>query len=373
MKSKRILHVSKYYPPYLGGIEYVCYQMVSSQPDFDHEVICFNDRKETTVEEYEGVRVVRVGTFARVAGQPLSGSYYFRLRDEIRRFAPDIVHFHAPNPLVGCYLLPLLPHRTKLIVHYHAEILTSTVLYGAYRFFERRLFRRADRIIATSPKLMTEAEPLRRFQDKCTIIENTVSTAELDPRPSDDAVVERIRARYGGRKIVFAFGRHVPYKGLDRLLEADPLIASDCVIVIGGKGPMTEELRRQVRSERVHFVGRIPDDELRCYLRAADVFAFPSLTRAEAFGIALAQAMYCGLPAVTFTIPASGVNHVSQGDVTGIEVPNGDVRAFAAAVDRLLSDDALRERMGCAARERIEEHFTIGAVVGKITGLYVSL
>ncbi len=373
MENKRILHVSKYYPPYFGGIEYVCYKIVSSQPQYEHEVICFNDGAETTTDTYEGVRVVRVGTFGRVAGQPLSGSYYFCLRDEIRRFAPDIVHFHAPNPLVGCYLLPLLPRRTRLIVHYHAEILTSSVLYGGYRFFERRLFRRADRIIATSPNVMNEAEPLRHFRDKCTVIENTVSTEELDLRPSDAEAVERIRARYGHRRIVFAFGRHVPYKGLDRLIEADSSITSDCEIVIGGKGPVTEELRRRVRSGRVHFVGRIPDDELRCYLHAADVFAFPSLTRAEAFGIALAQAMYCGLPAVTFTIPASGVNYVSPGGVTGLEVPNGDTKAFAAALDRLLSDDTLRERMGRAARERIEEHFTIGAVAGKITGLYDSL
>ena len=135
----------------------------------------------------------------------------------------------------------------------------------------------------------------------------------------------------------------------------------------------TEKLRSSVRSPRVHFVGRIPDDELKYYLHAADVFAFPSVTRAEAFGVALAQAMYCGLPAVTFTIPASGVNYVSRGGETGIEVPNGDTQAFAAAIEKLLEDDGLREKMGKSGRARIERHFTIGTVREKIARIYETL
>lgn len=131
MANKRILHISKYYPPYAGGIEYVCYKVVSSLPQFEHSVICFNDRPETVTDEYEGVRVVRVGTFANVKSQALSLSYLGRLRREIRSFRPHIIHFHAPNPLVSLYLLAVIPQETKLIVHYHAEILTAPVLYAS--------------------------------------------------------------------------------------------------------------------------------------------------------------------------------------------------------------------------------------------------
>ncbi len=373
MANKRILHISKYYPPYAGGIEYVCYKVVSSLPQFEHSVICFNDRPETVTDEYEGVRVVRVGTFANVKSQALSLSYLGRLRREIRSFRPHIIHFHAPNPLVSLYLLAVIPHETKLIVHYHAEILTAPVLYACYRFWEKKLFRRADAIVATSPNLMDEAVPLQSFRSKCCVVENTISTEELDLSASERPGVEKIRNEYGDKKIVLSFGRHVPYKGLEHLVAADASIRSDCEIVIGGTGPLTEKLRSSVRSPRVHFVGRIPDDELKYYLHAADVFAFPSVTRAEAFGVALAQAMYCGLPAVTFTIPASGVNYVSRGGETGIEVPNGDTQAFAAAIEKLLEDDGLREKMGKSGRARIERHFTIGTVREKIARIYETL
>lgn len=373
MANKRILHISKYYPPYAGGIEYVCYQVVSTQPQFEHSVICFSDTNKTIVDEYEGVRVVRVGSFAKMASQALSISYLYYLKSEIKRFHPDIIHFHAPNPLVGIYLLWVIPRGVKLIVHYHAEILSAPFLYRCYRFWEQCLFRRADVIVVTSPNLMAEALPIQKYRYKCKVIENTISIEDLELRSGDDVRINEIKKRYGNKKLVFAFGRHVPYKGFNCLLAADPMITQDCEIIIGGKGPITEELKKQIRSKRVHFIGRISDDELRCYLHAADIFAFPSLTRAEAFGVALVQAMYCGLPAVTFTIQASGVNYVSVNGKTGIEVPNGDVRAYANAITELLKNEELRFRLGKAANDRVLQLFTTKSVARKIFMLYENI
>ena len=136
-------------------------------------------------------------------------------------------------------------------------------------------------------------------------------------------------------------GRHTKYKGLRHLIEAEQYMRSDCVIVIGGKGPLTESLKalaKKRNSTRIHFIGRLSDDDLRCYLYAASIFAFPSVTKNEAFGVALAEAMYCYTPAVTFTIKGSGVNWVNLDGVTGIEVPqvgNQD-KAYAEALDTLV-------------------------------------
>lgn len=77
------------------------------------------------------------------------------------------------------------------------------------------------------------------------------------------------------------------YKGLRYLIEAEKYITTDCHIVIAGQGPLTEELKAKANLERVSFVGRLSNDELRCYLHAADVFAFPSITKNEAFDLRL--------------------------------------------------------------------------------------
>ena len=58
---------------------------------------------------------------------------------------------------------------------------------------------------------------------------------------------------------------------------------------------------------------------------------------------------------VTFTIPGSGVNYVSINGVTGIEVPNRDVKAYATAMTKLADDKELRDRYGKAARKRVVE------------------
>lgn len=102
----------------------------------------------------------------------------------------------------------------------------------------------------------------------------------------------------------------------------------------------------------------------------SSVFTFPSITKNEAFGVALAEAMYCGTPAVTFTIPGSGVNWVSLNGETGIEVPNGDDKAYAEAIDTLLGDDELREKYGENARKRVKENFTIPKMVEKMEECY---
>jgi glycosyltransferase involved in cell wall biosynthesis len=111
-------------------------------------------------------------------------------------------------------------------------------------------------------------------------------------------------------------------------------------------------------SDRIKFIGRIPNEYLRCYYYASDIFAFTSCTKQEAFGIALAEAMYCGSVPVTFTIEGSGVNWVSVNGETGIEVPLGDVKAYAAAIDRLLSDNDLYMQYATAGKDRIARMFT---------------
>ncbi len=373
MTVKRILHIPNFYPPHTGGIETVCHTLVTHMSRYQQRVICFSGDRNSSRDIYEGVEVTRAGAFATVASQSLSVSYFLKLKRLISSFDPHIIHFHAPNPLVSLYLLLVIPRRCKLIVHYHAEICTSKVIYTCYRPIERRLFRRANVIIATSPKLQTDAAALGKFQEKCTVVENVITTDDLNLSPDDEKRIEELKRRFGNKPVVLAFGRHVPYKGFKYLIEADRMIKNDCVVVIGGEGPLTEELKAMSDSPRIHFVGRIPDDELKLYLHAASVFAFPSITSAEAFGIVLLQAMYCKTPPVTFTIPASGVNYVNMAGVTGIEVENGNAAAFAGAVDTLLSDSAMLAEMGNAGRERVIRNFTWESIDAKITGIYDSL
>jgi len=367
---KKILHIPNYYPPHIGGIEDVCHSIVAGLPEYRHAVICFNDCRETSDELYEGVRVVRCGVIKKLFSQSLSLSFPQELIKLFREFQPDIVHFHTPNPLASLYLLQNLPPNVRLIVHWHSDIVEQGFLYRFYKPIEKRLLKRAETIIATSPAYIDGSKPLSEWQDKVIPIQNTINIAKLTPTEADTYKIADIRKQYEGRKILFTFGRHVPYKGLHSLLDAATLISPEAVIIIAGKGPLTDSLKADCKTDNVVFPGRLNETDLRCYLYASDIFIFPSITRNEAFGIALAEAMYCGLPSVTYTIPASGVNWVCPDGETGLEIENRNPEALASAVNLLLADEALRKKMGENAANRARQFFLIEAIKPKLQEIY---
>jgi starch synthase len=164
---------------------------------------------------------------------------------------------------------------------------------------------------------------------------------------------------------------HMHVKGLDVLLDAwDELFGTDPrgdrrLLILGDgvdSGALAERIRARGR-EDVVFVNRWHHDRsiLRRYLSAADVYVFPS--RVDAFGIAVTEAMACGLPVVAAA--GRGMADILPGgeESGGIVVPSGDARAFARALGRMMEDKSLRERVGANARRRISEP-AFGPAVG---------
>lgn len=82
-----------------------------------------------------------------------------------------------------------------------------------------------------------------------------------------------------------------------------------------------------------------------------------SITKNEAFGLALAEGMYYGKPAITFKIEGSGVNYVNLSGITGLEVDNKDIKKYAQAMIKLAKNPELRDKYGKAAKERVVKNF----------------
>ena len=355
---KTILHIAKYYHPVEGGIETVTKYMAEGLTDFNSVVICFSTNGPTCVETVNGITVHRVGTPLKISSQDISFSYYWRLKEVIGHYRPDIIVLHCPNPFLYPIVARLVTHEAKLVLLWHSDILGKGLLYRFISRFEQSILRKADLILATSPNYIHPSSPIYKHQDKTRVVQNGIITSDFMLQPGDEKKISDIRSQYAGKKLVFFVGRHAKYKGINYLIEAEKLIQSDCVILIGGQGPETKAMKALAHSERIKFIGRVPNNDLRCYYLASDIFGFTSCTKQEAFGIALAEAMYCRCVPVTFTIEGSGVNWVSVGGQTGEEVPVGNVRAYAEAIDKLLTDQELYHRYAEAGRNRIIDLFT---------------
>ena len=393
IKRVRVLHISKYYSPFAGGTEKVARNCVKALADtgkyrFEQVVFCFDhDRQDASgrsvrsrdvVDRVDGVQVVRCGCEAKAASQSLSLSYGKRLKAVFDRFCPDVVVLHYPNPFGTHFLLQYLKPETRLVVFWHLDIVRQKILGRLFQGQNKRLLRRADCVIAASPNYADGSPWLRKFREKCVIIPDCIEEwAESADDGSAAAYEQQISERYGGRILCLAVGRHVEYKGFHYLIEAAGYLDEHIVIVITGQGPLTPKLKKQAELTKggaeIVFAGLVPDAELQAYLKRCDIFCFPSITKNEAFGIALAEAMYCGKPSVTFTIEGSGVNFVSLDGVTGIECPNRDSRAYAEAIRKLAEDPQLRKEMGAAARKRVEELFLYNRFAEKIRDLFENL
>ena len=166
------------------------------------------------------------------------------------------------------------------------------------------------------------------------------------------------KPRRGEGHVLAGMGRLVPQKGFDLLVLAFSEIAGhhpDWTLTIYGAGPLLGELQSQVErlnlKQRVHFAGAVPDPFAR--LKAADLFVLSS--RFEGFGMALAEAMACGLPVVSFDCP-EGPSGIIRHGLDGILVPREDVKALAAVLDRLMGDAQERQRLAARAPE-VRERF----------------
>lgn len=370
---KKVLHISKYYSPFVGGVEQIARDCVLAlQGKVDQKIICFDHvkgRKDSTAV-VDGVDVIRCAQEVLVASQAMGRSYSGQLRKVIQEYNPDIVIFHYPNPFVSHFLLQCLPKKTKLIVWWHLDIYKQKVLKYFFYHQNRKLLSRANKVIATSPNYIEGSQWLSSVRDKCVVIPNCIDENRLQITDAIKEKAAEIRKQDEGKIICLAVGRHVPYKGFEYLIKASKLLDDRFDIRITGKGPLTEELHELAKGDdKVHFLGLVSDEDLKANLLACDIFIFSSITKNEAFGVALAEGMYFGHPAVTFTIPGSGVNYVSIDGETGIEVENRNVERYAAAIKKLADDKDLREKYGIAAKERVIRNFLFSAFIENVTNL----
>lgn len=357
---KKILHISKYYYPFFGGTEQIARDVVLAlKGEYEQKVIAFNDGKDDRTDTVDGIEVIKCGCFAKIAAQSLSTSYGKHLHQVMKDFQPDIVVFHYPNPFVAALLLrELKTTKAKLVVYWHLDIIRQKYLRVLFASQNRRLLECAVKVIATSPNYIEGSQWLQSVKEKCVVVPNCINVERMSVTDDIQKRAEEIRTKNSGKTICVAVGRHTEYKGFTYLIQASKLLDGRFLIYITGTGELTEKLHEEANDDKkVVFTGRIDDMELKALILASDIFCFPSITKNEAFGLALAEGMYYGKPAVTFTIPGSGVNYVSINGETGIEVENRNAKKYAEAMKKLADDAELREKYGDAGRKRVEENF----------------
>lgn len=273
----------------------------------------------------------------------------------LRRLRADL--FHAPH-----YVLPMLtPCPSVVTVHDVIHLLFPQ--YLSSRFAERYARYMIGHALRKAAFVMTVSEASKRDllaffnvdPAKIRIIPNGIDpamTQELAPE-----AIERVRRRFqlSGRNALFV-GNIKPHKNVERLIAAFAKVREESsfsdltLIVVGDEITKYPSLRRAVERHgvraNVRFFGFVPELTLVALYRLADVFVFPSLY--EGFGLPPLEAMANGAPVVTSKL--SSLPEV-VGDAA-VMVDPYDVGSIAEGMKSVLGDEALRERLVEAGRER---------------------
>lgn len=370
----KVLQVSKFYWPVRGGIESTVRELTEglNRAGCRTDVLCAHQRAVSETERFEsGYQVVRAGSL----GQLLSTSLAPAMVGHLRRLAPDhqVLHLHMPDPMAALALWLVRP-RGHVVVHWHSDVIRQRRALKLYEPLQRWLLQRADVVVATSQAYADASAPLRPWLHKVQVV--PIGISDLHSRANSEKAAA-IRQRYRGRKLVFALGRMTRYKGFEVLIEAAAALPDDVAVLIGGAGELLETYRSRIARRglagKVDLLGAIDEADLPSHFEACDVFCLPSTMRSEAYGVAMVEAMMMGKPIVAADIVGSGVPWINRPGVTGLNVPVGQPAALAAALCRLLEDEALRGRFGAAARLRYLDEFTAERMTERMMALYEGL
>jgi colanic acid/amylovoran biosynthesis glycosyltransferase len=295
---------------------------------------------------------------AALAHDPLAAGHRERaaLEDLAARSRPDVIYAHTG--FVGLRLLALKDRLgVPLVVHFHGLDLNTRD--PVYQRCLRRDLHRFDHVVVAGNWMVARLVALGYAAERISVI----------PMGTPVARVGRLReARNGparGPVRFIAVGHMIPYKGVDRTIEAFARLHAtrgDVELVLVGDGTERAALERLARSgpaaAAIRFTGSLSSDATLARMAVADVLLHHALDHPggpEAFGVVITEGMALGLPVVGSRCGGL-VDQIVDGE-TGFLVDQDDVAGMVRAMGRLAADPDLRAAMGAAGRARATGRF----------------
>ena len=374
----RILQVSPYYPPHVGGIEYHVEALSQELVKAGHEVVVYtsNVPKSRKHEVIAGVEIYRFNCPFAPLNNPLMPGLFFKL---VSRSSFDVIHthghFHMSSNLVA---FSNVFTRRPFVLTSHGAILGYRGWRGVIEAFYRKTvgkwtLKSARKLVALTTTQAEILEKLGARNRDIIVVPNWVDLCQISP----NADMEEFRRTYklGNGQVVLFVGGLQPRKGVEYLIEAAKHAKTrPTVVIIGDEGPgyrgSRANLEKQVLDlglkEQIMFLGSFAREDLAAAYKAADLFVLPSL--AEGLPLVLLEAMSFGKSVIATKVPGN-IDVVKDG-WNGVLVEPKNAVQLAEKIDLLLTDSALRERLGSQARQDIEQNYSSEAVLGRILTLY---
>jgi glycosyltransferase involved in cell wall biosynthesis len=284
-----------------------------------------------------------------------------------RDIQPDVVHAHDPMAValtaMALQMKPGLTRRPLVVASRRVDFHLKRHAFSKWKYRHVDVFIAASELIAS----ILAADGIAA--DRIEIVHDGVDVEAIERQPAVDA--------HGsfwlpaGAPIVGNVAALAAHKGQRHLVAAAARVVRkvrDARVLIVGEGDLREPLERQIRDlglERHVLLTGFRRDVLGL-MKSFDVFAMSSVT--EGLGSAILEAMACSRPVVATR--AGGIPEAVVDGTTGLLVPPRDEAALADALIRVLKDEALRQRLGQAGRERVRAAFGVDGLVAGTARVY---
>jgi len=291
-----------------------------------------------------------------------------------KRIKPRLIHAHFGTD--GAMILPLAEKlNIPLIISFLGTEATLKYKYAIksnigqilYILRRKNLIKKVNKVIVPSEFLKLKVLDHGFPSDKITLLHHGVDLIKF--------TASKTNPEYG--HIVFV-GRLLEIKGLNYLIEAISKIKNkhpEIFLTVIGEGPMQKEFEKQAETQLMtgfQFLGAKPHEIVRIFLERSYIFCMPSISlpsgQTEAFGLVFAEAQAMGIPIVSFN--SGGIPEVVKNGETGILVEEKNVDKLADAIQILMQNRNLRNKMGMAGRKRVELYFDLKKQNEKLEILY---
>ena len=374
---KILIGIEAYFP-IKAGSAYAAYRLATGLTNRGHEVFVVTPGEgfkiHKTVEDK--ITVYRIGSFPISSGLRIAPFARYYIAPIVEEIKPDVIHVEDHFFVSWSLIDYARKHKIPLIGtnHYHPRNLihylkvSPKIETGIEKYAWKHLntiYEQLD-VVTTPTETSRQIMLANGFKKPIRVISNGIDMTYFKPFPKEETadVAKKYNLNGDFKKVLFV-GRLEKEKSIDVAIKAIQLVSKktlptgrqvDAKLFIIGVGSEREELEKLAGelgiSDRVIFMGGIPDEDVRRIYSYCDLFVTASTVELQ--GLVVMEAMASGLPIVSSQ--GMALHELVEDGKNGYVFPNGDYKAAAEKMLLVLQDSARAESMGKASLELIKKH-----------------